>query len=127
MKSGIIIAMILGLLICLVPLHAKPNPQDDYEEDEGTSGGGDFGCQCTDRTYLNRFENTYHGNCLTPHRDGRFWCYVEKGDESCCQAKTARYKNTHCINFDLCDVENVDADINEERVPGALSTPKKAR
>merc|ERR1712083_1184176 len=91
---------------------------EDYEDEEekgngngGGSGGGsgsggrddNNGCECTDKTYLRKSDNPYHGNCLTPDRNGKHWCYVKGvfGEDQCCQGKTARFKD-HCVNFDLC-------------------------
>merc|ERR1712142_689913 len=116
--------MILGVVICLVSVHGLPNPQDDYDYDYGDD---DFGCQCTSKRYLNKNTDEYHGNCLTAHRNGKYWCYVEIGDNSCCQGKTARFKKTHCVNFDLCNTDYVDGEENNERSPGALSSPKRKR
>ena len=116
MRSAIIISTLLGLLICIVPLHAKPNPQS--EEDV---------CVCTDRTAkTNDGLGTLIGNCLTEDKatdapsGNKYFCYVKTAygnnwqDDPCCQASTARFIN-HCVNYDLCDKDIVDATENNER------------
>ena len=118
MRSAIIISTLLGLLICIVPLHAKPNPQ-----------GEDDGCACTTRTATtNDADRTIIGNCLTEDKaddapeGNKFFCYLKTKDgknwqdDPCCQNPTRRFRN-HCVNYDLCNVDDyIDATDQDARI-----------
>merc|ERR1711935_963951 len=78
MRSQIInISILMGLLICLVPVHGKPS-----------KGGAD--CSCSDKTVETNTELII-GNCLTKQK-GKFWCYVSDSNPDCCQAKSSRLR-----------------------------------
>ena len=88
MRSGILILMLLGLFICLAEV------------------SGD--CECTQKTAKTNTGKTL-GRCLEKDNSerapkehkGREYCYVEKGNGSCCQRSSIRFVN-HCINYDAC-------------------------
>merc|ERR1711935_997069 len=102
MRSQIInISILMGLLICLVPVHGKPS-----------KGGAD--CSCSYKTVeimdyeFSTTEELIIGNCLEDFSLGRFWCYVSDSNPDCCQAKSSRLRG-YCVNFDLCDSDFVDS------------------
>merc|ERR1711935_1086394 len=97
MRSQIInISILMGLLICLVPVHGKP------------SGSG-ADCSCSDKTVETNTELII-GNCLTKQK-GKFWCYFSYSNPDCCQAKSSRLRG-YCVNFDLCNSDFVDYNPN---------------
>jgi len=64
-------------------------------------------CECSDLT-ANTNTGLVIGNCLTVDNNkdaglnsGRKWCYVEKGDGSCCQNTSIRFAK-YCVNYDAC-------------------------
>merc|ERR1711870_135247 len=102
MKAVILISM----LICLVPLNAKP--VEEVEEVEE-----DFGCQCTDTRAIQTYQ--YIRKCLTEHK-GKFWCYVKDDKPECVQGKTAKFPGWG-VNFGLCDSDLIDfLEVNERVV-----------
>ena len=102
MKAVILISM----LMCLVPLHAKP-------AEEVSTTTEHFGCQCTDKRAIKNEQ--YIGKCLTEHK-GKFWCYVKDDKPECVQGKTAKFPGWG-VNFDLCDSDFIDfLEVNERVV-----------
>jgi len=90
----IIISIIMGLLICLVPLQAQ-----------------EFGCECSDETTKNSLGSLI-GNCLTEEGTDKSFCYVKDNNPVCCQAKSAEVSG-HCKNYDLCDSDFIDAETSD--------------
>merc|ERR1712083_323305 len=87
MRSGILFSFVLGLFICIVEVRGA--------------------CKCLPKEVKTN-SGKMIGNCKSKDftssagkYKGREWCYIKKGDESCCENTTQRFARL-CVSYSAC-------------------------
>merc|ERR1712062_611193 len=119
MKSIFITSMVLFMALQFTTANPTPGKNyhdpydisDEYYEDEG--------CACATRNgnpvQYEDSEGDLQGNCaikakVGPHK-GKFFAMLKKNGPCECQSQSSRTRK-YCVNYDLCDVNNPDAEFN---------------
>jgi len=93
MQSTTKIFILLGLFFCITVATAAPSTKEIAVD-----------CMNYARRDVTADTNTgiILGNCLNKDNTGKFMMYMDNKEDSCCEAKSARFVGI-CVNYSLCE------------------------